>query len=79
VSLVDFSLPADSWITDFQPSTRKEFSFMDTSKLVPSAIALGICYGVAHFVKNPMVKAAAFGAMGVIVAKQVPYVREALA
>lgn len=51
---------------------------MDTSKLVPSAIALGICYGVAHFVKNPMVKAAAFGAMGVIVAKQVPYVREAL-
>lgn len=51
---------------------------MDTSKLVPSGIALAICYGVAHFVKNPMVKAAAYGAMGVIVAKQVPYVREAL-
>lgn len=52
---------------------------MDTSKLIPSGIALAICYGVAHFVKNPMVKAAAFGAMGVIVAKQVPYVKDALA
>ncbi len=52
---------------------------MDTSKLMPIAIALGICYGVAYFVKNPMVKAAAYGTMGVIVAKQVPYVQVALA
>ncbi len=52
---------------------------MDTSKLIPSGIALAICYGVAHFVSNPMVKAAAYGAMGVIVAKQVPYVQDALA
>lgn len=52
---------------------------MDMTKLVPTAIALGICYAAAHFVKNPMVKAAAYGAMGVIVAKQVPYVKEALA
>lgn len=51
---------------------------MDTTKLMPAAIALAIVYGVAHFVKNPMVKAASFGIMGVIVAKQVPYVQEAL-
>ena len=51
---------------------------MDTSKLVPAAIALGICYAAAHFRSNPMVKAAAYGAMGVIVAKQVPYVKDAL-
>lgn len=52
---------------------------MDTSKLIPAGIALAICYALSHFVKNPMVKAAAFGAMGVIVAKQVPFVKEALA
>lgn len=51
---------------------------MDTTKLMPVGIALAILYGVAHFVKNPMVKAAAYGAMGVVVAKQVPYVKEAL-
>jgi hypothetical protein len=51
---------------------------MDTAKIVPLGIALGICYAVAHFVKNPAVKAAAFGVAGVIVAKQIPYVRDAL-
>lgn len=50
---------------------------MDTSKLLPMAIALGICYGVARFVPNPMVKAGAYGVMGVIVARQVPYVKTA--
>lgn len=52
---------------------------MDTTKLLPTGIALAILYGVSHFVKNPMIKAAAYGAMGVIVAKQVPYVKDALA
>lgn len=51
---------------------------MDTTKLVPSGIALAICYGVAHFVKNPMVKAGAYGVMGMIVARQVPYVKDAI-
>lgn len=51
---------------------------MDTSKLMPIGIAVGILYAVSHFVKNPQVKAAAYGAMGVIVAKQIPYVKEAL-
>lgn len=51
---------------------------MDTSKLLPAGIALAILFGVSRFVPNQMVKAAAFGAMGVIVAKQIPYVKEAL-
>ena len=52
---------------------------MDTSKLMPTAIALGLLYAVSHFIKNPMVKAGAYGAMGVVLAKQVPYVKDALA
>ena len=52
---------------------------MDTTKLIPAGIALGICFAVTKFVHNPAIKAAAFGAMGVIVAKQIPYVKDALA
>jgi hypothetical protein len=52
---------------------------MDTKALVPTGIALAILYGISHFVKNPIVKAGAYGAMGVILAKQVPYVKDALA
>lgn len=51
---------------------------MDTTKLIPTGIALAILYGVSYFVKNPMVKAAAYGTMGVVLAKQIPYVRDAL-
>lgn len=51
---------------------------MDIKALTPSAIAIVILYGVTHFVKNDKVKAACFGAMGVIVAKQIPYVKDAL-
>lgn len=50
---------------------------MDTSKLLPQAIALGICFAVAKFVPNHMVKAGAYGVMGVIVARNVPYVKTA--
>ena len=52
---------------------------MDTAALTKLAIALGVSFAVAKFVSNPWVKGAAVGVMGVIVAKQVPYVREALA
>lgn len=51
---------------------------MDTSKLVPMGIALAIAYAVAKFVPNPMVKAGAYGVMGIIVAKQVPYLKDAV-
>lgn len=52
---------------------------MDTTKLVPLGIALGMLYAISKFSSNQMVKAAAYGAAGVIVAKQVPYLKEALA
>jgi hypothetical protein len=52
---------------------------MDTTKLVPIGIALAIAYGFSHFIQNPMAKAAAYGVMGVIVANQIPYVKDALA
>lgn len=51
---------------------------MDTTKLVPMGIALAIAYGVAKFIPNPMVKAGAYGVMGIIVAKQVPYLKDAV-
>lgn len=51
---------------------------MDTSKLVSVGVGLAIAYGVSHFIKNPVVKAAAYGVMGVIVAKQIPYVKQSL-
>ena len=60
----------------FHPSRT---TAMDTAKLVPLAIALGITLAVAKFAPNQMIKAAALGVAGVIVAKQIPYVQEALA
>lgn len=60
------------------PEPDKETA-MDTSKLMPAAVALALLYGVSRFVDNPMIKAATLGAMGVIVAKQIPYVQDALA
>jgi hypothetical protein len=52
---------------------------MNQADMVKLAMALGISFGVYHFVKNPGVKAAALGVMGVIVAKQIPYVQDAIA
>jgi hypothetical protein len=51
---------------------------MDTSKLVPIAIALGIAYAASKFSSNPAVKAAAYGVAGVVIAKQIPYLQDAL-
>lgn len=51
---------------------------MDTSKLVPAAIALGIAYAISKFSSNAMVKAAAYGVAGVVVAKNIPYLQDAL-
>jgi len=52
---------------------------MDTSKLVPAAIAIGVALAAAKFSSNAMVKAAAYGVIGVVVGKQIPYVQNALA
>lgn len=52
---------------------------MDTSKLVPLAIGVGLAVAIAKFAPNAMVKAAALGAAGVMVGRQLPYIRDALA
>ncbi|MES2482975.1 MAG: hypothetical protein V4609_13330 [Pseudomonadota bacterium] len=52
---------------------------MDLSKFSGTAIAAGIAFAVYHFSKNTMVKTAALGVLGTVVAKQIPYVQDALA
>lgn len=52
---------------------------MSQSDLMKLAIALGIVYGVYRFAPWQWAKAAALGAAGTIVMKQVPYVSDALA
>jgi len=52
---------------------------MDPKALVPIGIALGICYAVQKFAPQQWVKGAAVGVAGVVVAKQIPYLRNALA
>lgn len=52
---------------------------MNSADLTKLGIALGLTFAAYKFIGNPMVKAAAIGVMGTIVAKQIPYVREALA
>lgn len=51
---------------------------MNTEKLIPVSIALGICYAVTRFSTNAAVKAAAYGVAGVVIARQVPYLQDAL-
>ena len=42
------------------------------------AIGAAICYGVFKYVSNPAVKSAAIGVLGIIVAKQVPFLKDAV-
>lgn len=49
------------------------------SKYVGTAIALGVAFAVWKFSKNTNVKSAALGVMGTVIAKQIPYVQNALA
>lgn len=52
---------------------------LTTSQLTKIGIALGVCFGIYKFVPNQMVKAAALGVAGTVIAKQLPYVSDALA
>jgi len=52
---------------------------LSTSQLTQLAISLGICYGIYKFVHHPAAQTAALGVAGVIVAKQLPYLQDALA
>lgn len=49
---------------------------MDQAQLMKLAIGLGVLYAAYRFAPNPAIKAMALGAAGVVVAKQLPYVRE---
>lgn len=51
---------------------------MTSSQLTKLGAALGICFAAYKF-GPPAVKAAALGVAGVIVAKKVPYLSDALA
>lgn len=48
-------------------------------KYMGTAIAAGMAFAVYHFSKNTMVKTAALGVLGTVIAKQIPYVQDALA
>lgn len=52
---------------------------MTSSQLTKLGVALGIAFAVYKFAPNAAVKAAALGVAGTIVAKQIPYVSDALA
>lgn len=51
---------------------------MTQSQITKVAIALGACFAVYKFAGHPAAKAMALGVAGVIVARQVPYVQDAL-
>ena len=51
---------------------------MTSSQITKLGLALGICFAVYKFVPHQAAKAAALGVAGVIVGKQVPYVKDAL-
>jgi hypothetical protein len=62
----------------FQPRL-KAFIMEFVQAHMPKIIGLAICYGVYKYAPNQMAKAAALGVAGVIVAKNVPYLQDALA
>lgn len=52
---------------------------MNQSDLIKTGIALAIVWGVYKWVPGNAIKAAALGVGGTIVARQIPFVRDALA
>lgn len=52
---------------------------LSTQQLTNIGLGLAVCFGVYKFVGHPAAKAAALGVAGVIVAKQIPFVQDALA
>lgn len=62
----------------FNPQTL-ESSTVNQGDLIKAGIALAIVYGIYRFVPGNAVKAAALGVGGTIIAKQLPFVKDALA
>lgn len=51
---------------------------LTTTEITKAGLGLAVCYAIYRFVAHPAAKAAALGVAGVIVAKRLPYVSEAL-
>lgn len=51
---------------------------MSQSEIVRTGMALAIAFAAYKFIPNPAAKAAALGVLGIIVAKQIPYVQDAV-
>lgn len=51
---------------------------MNTAQLTKAAMGAAIAFAVYKFVDNTLVKSAAIGVIGTIVAKQLPIVRDAV-
>jgi len=60
-------------------SPTPEIMNLTTSEITKLGIALAICYGAYRFIPNTAAKTAALGIAGTIVAKQIPYLSDALA
>lgn len=52
---------------------------LTSSQLTTIGIALAVCVAAYKFLPNAAMKAAALGVAGTIIAKQLPYVQDALA
>ncbi len=52
---------------------------LTTAEMTTVGIALAICFAAYKFLPNAAMKAAALGIGGVVIAKQVPYLSDALA
>ena len=52
---------------------------LTSSQLTKIGVALAMCYAAYRFIPSAAAKAAALGVAGTIVAKQLPYVQDALA
>lgn len=48
-------------------------------QLIKVGISAAACFAVFKYVSNPAVKSAAIGVLGIIVAKQLPYIKDSLA
>lgn len=59
-------------------STPYGVTKVTSSQMTKMAIALGACFAVYKFIDHSAAKAMALGVAGVIVGRQVPYVRDAL-
>lgn len=76
-AILHFGAGREQWGPS-EPTTTNTMN-LTSSQLTKLGTALGICYAIYKFVGHPAIKAAALGVAGTIIAKQLPYVSDALA